>query len=367
MLEHFGLTRDRDWLAKNAAKLNANADWMIQQRKDFWKAIPGHERLWADGLLPPHNIWDSRVWRSWYESNASYCHAVARHAEVIAEVDPEAGRRYAEEAGTFRKDLLAAVEKSLDAFAGDPRARRNLPFLPAAGAVRARPGQPVHARQFRCGRSSAPCTRRGCTPTPSAADRSRRVRPLPADDPRVQGYLDVLEDRLLSENFKICLRFSDYDPQKDWFSRSGWYYQCGLERTANIHLQQGRSGLFPPHLAEPVRRGDQSGSLDISANTRPRTIVWTSPSRRRRFWNGSGTCSYGRRRLLMAGPGDAAGMARPGQEDLDEQRPDAIRHGGLRNRLRRGPQARSRRPSRCLREIRQRPCCCGCVIRKPRR
>ena len=45
--------------------------------------------------------------------------------------------------------------------------------------------------------------------------------------------MDVLEDRMLSENFKLYLRFPDYDPQKDWFSRSGWYYQPYAERTAN--------------------------------------------------------------------------------------------------------------------------------------
>jgi hypothetical protein len=67
---------------------------------------------------------------------------------------------------------------------------------------------------------------------------------MPAGDPRLQGYLDVLEDRLLSENFKIYLAFKDYDPQKDWFSRSGWYYQCGLERTANIYLSWDDPACF---------------------------------------------------------------------------------------------------------------------------
>jgi hypothetical protein len=52
----------------------------------------------------------------------------------------------------------------------------------------------------------------------------------------MRGYLDVLEDRLLSENFKLASRFKDYDPQRDWFSRAGWYYQAGLERTAQLHL-----------------------------------------------------------------------------------------------------------------------------------
>jgi hypothetical protein len=44
---------------------------------------------------------------------------------------------------------------------------------------------------------------------------------------RVQGYLDVLEDRLLLEN--------PYVGGRDWF-HAGWQYQGGLERTANMHL-----------------------------------------------------------------------------------------------------------------------------------
>jgi len=50
---------------------------------------------------------------------------------------------------------------------------------------------------------------------------------LSPDDVRVQGYLDVLEDRLLLENPNIGNR--------DWFA-AGWQYQGGLERTANVHL-----------------------------------------------------------------------------------------------------------------------------------
>ena len=60
----------------------------------------------------------------------------------------------------------------------------------------------------------------------------------------MQGYMDVLEDRLLSENFKLYLRFPDYDPEKDWFSRSGWYYQPYAERTATIHLRWDDPACF---------------------------------------------------------------------------------------------------------------------------
>jgi hypothetical protein len=53
---------------------------------------------------------------------------------------------------------------------------------------------------------------------------------LPSDDVRVQGYLDVLEDRLLLENKYVGQR-----AKGDWFM-AGWQYQGGLERTANMHL-----------------------------------------------------------------------------------------------------------------------------------
>jgi len=53
---------------------------------------------------------------------------------------------------------------------------------------------------------------------------------LSPTDVRVQGYLDVLEDRLLLENPNVNLRCKG-----GWFL-AGWQYQGGLERTANMHL-----------------------------------------------------------------------------------------------------------------------------------
>jgi hypothetical protein len=237
MLDHYRITRDKDWLLKNAAKLNANADWMIRQRKEFSAAVPGHEKLWADGLLPPHNTWDNRIWRSWYKSNASFCRAIQEHAEVIAEIDPEAGRRYALEAEEFRKALLAAAEKSIT-LSPVIRVRDGTyhSFLPSTPYIRGTAsrfmpayfgGQIYGMTQHTPGLYADVVL--GGAELPYFGL-------LPIDDKRMQGFLDVLEDRLLSENFKIYLAFKDYDPQKDWFDRSGWYYQCGHERTANLHL-----------------------------------------------------------------------------------------------------------------------------------
>jgi hypothetical protein len=59
---------------------------------------------------------------------------------------------------------------------------------------------------------------------------------LSPTDPRVQGHLDVLEDRLLLENEKVVARTPEFDATRDWFAHASWQYQCGLERHANIHL-----------------------------------------------------------------------------------------------------------------------------------
>jgi hypothetical protein len=60
---------------------------------------------------------------------------------------------------------------------------------------------------------------------------------LPATDSRAQGVMDVLEDRLLLEHHRLPMRTPAYDPEQHWLSHAGWYYQCGIERTANVHLQ----------------------------------------------------------------------------------------------------------------------------------
>ncbi|MBL7223938.1 MAG: hypothetical protein ISS72_08795 [Candidatus Brocadiae bacterium] len=234
MVEHYLLTGDRDWLARAAPKLQANADWMIRQRRGYLKDVPGHERLWTHGLLPPHNTWDSTNWRPWYESNANCCFGLSRFAEAIADLDPELGKKYAAEAQAYARDVLAAVEKS---FVLSPviRVRDGTyrSFLPPTPYIR------------------GPASR--CMPTSfGSPEHTPGLYPdairggvhlinlsglLPPTDPRAQGVIDVLEDRLLLEHHRLPMRTRGYDPETHWFGHAGWYYQCGIERTANVHLQ----------------------------------------------------------------------------------------------------------------------------------
>jgi hypothetical protein len=234
MVEHYRLTGDKDWFVKAAPKLRANADWMIRQRRTYLKDVPGRERLWMRGLLPPHNIWDSTNWRVWYETNANYWLGLSRYAEAIADLDPEAGRKYEAEAKAYAEDILAAVEKS---FALSPVVRVRdgtyrsflppTPYMrgPASRCIPTSFGGPEHTPGL------YPDVIRGGVHLINMSGL------LAATDRRAQGLVDVLEDRLLLEHHRLPMRTPGYSAEKHWFGHAGWYYQCGIERTANVHLQ----------------------------------------------------------------------------------------------------------------------------------
>jgi len=234
MAEHYLLTGDQEWLRQAAPRLAANADWMIRQRKNFLREVPGRERAWCYGLLPPHNIYDSTNWRLWYESNANYYFGLGCFAEVIAALDPEAGRKYRSEAQDYARCILAAADKS---FVLSPviRARDGAyrSFLPPAPYLRGPASRCTVASFGSLDHTPglyADAVRGGV----HLINLSHLLSPA---DPRAQGLVDVLEDRLLLEHHRLPMRTKDYLPSRDWFAGAGWYYQCGLERTPGVHLQ----------------------------------------------------------------------------------------------------------------------------------
>jgi hypothetical protein len=167
-----------------------------------------------------------------YETEAYYWLAVKLTAELLADADPVEGARLCAEAEAYRQDLLAALDRSIAltpvVAVRDGTYHSFIPFAP-------------HVRGF----ASGAWGWRRCQGHVGAIywDTVQCADPLisPAgllspDDPRVQGHLDVLEDRLLLENPKLWDRTPGYDPENDWFAHASWQYQCGLERHANIHL-----------------------------------------------------------------------------------------------------------------------------------
>jgi hypothetical protein len=174
-----------------------------------------------------------RMHMQFYESEAYYWLAVKRMAELLTLTDPKEGAAMSAEAEVYRQDLLAAIDRSIVltpvVAVRDGTYRSFIPFSPyvrgfASGAWGWRRCQGhVGAIYWDTVQSADPLISPGGLLSPQ--------------DRRVQGHLDVLEDRLLLENTKVHARTSGFDPAKHWFSHASWQYQCGLERHANIHLE----------------------------------------------------------------------------------------------------------------------------------
>ncbi len=117
MSERFFLTGDKKWFLKNRARLQAAADWIIRQRTHYLKDIPNRKDLLVAGLMPPQMLGDYFLpacdWRWYYIANALDLQGLQRFADVLMELDPEAGRKYQAQAEAFRKDIRRAVERDV--------------------------------------------------------------------------------------------------------------------------------------------------------------------------------------------------------------------------------------------------------------
>ncbi len=242
LAEHYRLTGDTNWLAANLPRMKANAEWILRQRRLTEHIIPNGQRLWNKGLLPAHVVTpDSFVMHmDFYESEAYYWLAVNSVAGMLARLDPAAGAKMAKEARSYREDIESAVNRSITltpvVATRDGTYHSFIPFAPyvrgfASGA-------------WGWGRCQGHIGAIYWDTVQSADPLISPARLLSISDPRVQGHLDVLEDRLLLENDKVAERTPGFDPDKDWFSRASWQYQCGLERHANISILNGDAPNF---------------------------------------------------------------------------------------------------------------------------
>jgi hypothetical protein len=230
LIEHYRLTDDATWFKASAPRIKANVEWMLRQRRVVQNMVPGGTRLWCKGLQPALQVTPDSggLWMQFYEAEAYYWLAVAHFAEALATIDPAEGARLIAEAEAYRKDLLAAVERSIALSpvvpARDGTYHSVIPFAcyvrglstGAWGWMRDGSGRHVGPMYWETVQSAAALV------SPAGL--------MPVDDVRVQGYLDVLEDRLLLENPYVGTR-----SKGDWFL-AGWQYQGGLERTSNMHL-----------------------------------------------------------------------------------------------------------------------------------
>lgn len=236
LIEHYRLTGDKAWLSAAAPRLRANAEWMLRQRHWLSGMLPGGDRLWCKGLEPALQVTPDSggLWMQFYEAEAYYWAALAQFAAVIGDIDPEAAAKWSAEAQAWRKDSVAALERSIALSPVVPvRDGTYHSVIPFACYVR---GLATGAWGFGRDGSGEHVGPLYWDTVQTAAAIVSPAALLAPDDVRVQGWLDVLEDRLLLENPNLAKRTPGYEPEQHWFAHAGWQYQGGLERTSNMHL-----------------------------------------------------------------------------------------------------------------------------------
>lgn len=227
IVQHYWLTHDERWLKDNTPRILANADWMLRQRQVMAHAVPGGERLWCKGLQPPLQVTPDSggLWMQFYECEAYYWAAISQLAQALRDVDPAVAAKLKANAESYRKDLKAAVERSITLSPVVPvRDGTFRSVIPFACYVR---GLATGAWGWQRDGSGSHVGPLYWDTVQSADALVSPAGVLSPVDPRVQGYFDVLEDRLLLENPNVG--------DRDWF-QAGWQYQAGLERHANMHF-----------------------------------------------------------------------------------------------------------------------------------
>ncbi len=227
LTEHYWMTGDTEWLRASAPRIKANAEWMLRQRRVVSSLVPGGDRLWCKGLQPALQVTPDSggLWMQFYECEGYYWAAVSRLAATLGEIDPEGGAKLRAEADAYGQDLRAAVDRSIALSPVVPvRDGTFHSVIPFACYVRGLATGPWGWQRDGSGEHVGPLY---WDTVQSAAALISPAGLLSPNDARVQGYLDVLEDRLLLENPRVG--------QRDWFL-AGWQHQGGLERTANLHL-----------------------------------------------------------------------------------------------------------------------------------
>src|SRR5512141_2756911 len=162
--------------------------------------VPGGENMWCKGLQPALQVTPDSggLWMQFYECEAYYWVSVAHFANALATIDHAEGARLQAEAEAYRRDLLSAVERSIALSPVVPvRDGAFHSVIPFACYVR---GLSIGAWGWRRDGSGDHVGPLYWETVQSAAATISPAGLLRADDVRVQGYLDVLEDRLLIEN-----------------------------------------------------------------------------------------------------------------------------------------------------------------------
>jgi hypothetical protein len=251
LAEHCFLTGDKAWLKKEAPRLKAAAQWIINRRRLSMKeqlTARDREDLRAGkqsphGLQPYMNCGDGNMQGGnlletyYYFLDAWAYQSVRRVAEALAEDDAAAATELSAEAERYGKDILAVLHRSI-LLSPVVRVRDGTcrSFMPQGFQHRGlmRLMFPPEALYRHCGPES-----NDIVGSSAALEAMLRAGLLAADDPRIAGHFEVLEDCvLLDEHWAgrgVSLK-RPFDADRDWFTFAGTGFQAGWERACECYL-----------------------------------------------------------------------------------------------------------------------------------
>ncbi len=248
--EHARLTGDRKWLEQGAPKLKAVAEWIINRRRCTMKETLSREEVsgikdgtWSPyGLQPPASMGDSDARGSVYFflADAFAYRSIKLLADALSEIDLQTGTALSVEVENYAQDLLEVLD---DTFIRSPLIKTQngtyQSFLPQGFQDRGPRARtlPEGVDVFsHCGPLAGDIT---CTS--SSIDAWLRAGLLSAEDSRIDGHFDVLEDILLLDNpwgrewqNRTIARGDTVD--EAWFNHAGFGYQNGWERVPDYYL-----------------------------------------------------------------------------------------------------------------------------------
>jgi hypothetical protein len=235
MADRYFLTGDKEWFQRNRARLQAAADWIIRQRTQYMKHVPNRKNLHVAGLMPPQMLGDYAMpacdWHWYYVDNALSLQAVQRFADALTEFDPDAGRKYRDEAAAFRKDLLQAVAREV-ALAPVRLGRDGMyhSYIPRMAYCAGLTGPELGAPQFP-----------DCDMFCGALALAEPFAALDAADPRMIDTLDAMEE--LGTSADAVRKREDARKEKGLPTADAWFWHPFVilpkaSHNANIYLLQ---------------------------------------------------------------------------------------------------------------------------------
>ncbi|NLE57839.1 MAG: hypothetical protein GX616_05725, partial [Planctomycetes bacterium] len=126
MGEHYRLTNDAEWLKRNARKMTAMCNWIIEHRKESMKHIHG-KRAMVHGLVRWRPYCDFELAAFDYFCNGYLCMGMKAASQVFAEIGlTDESARLGREAGAFHKDILTSMDAAIISHDG----MKMLPLMP---------------------------------------------------------------------------------------------------------------------------------------------------------------------------------------------------------------------------------------------